>query len=52
MKFINKKEEFIYWMRRSEIAKENKDKKNYFIYLTKAQRVLDEIEKKDGKENT
>lgn len=44
MKFKDKKEEFIYWMRKSDLAKEHNDEEMYKIYIAKAKEVKNEID--------
>ena len=44
MEFRNKKEEYIYCVKRCLLAKENKDKELYLFYLQKMRELLKEIE--------
>ena len=46
VKFDNKKQEFIYYVKRAEYFKE-KDEQEYLECLNKAQKVLEEIEKEE-----
>ena len=44
MQFKDKKEEFIYWMRKSDLAKQHKDKETFLICINKAREIKKEIE--------